>query len=793
MVIMASIVTAFVIRTLKGGVLLFDDGFFPFDPKIAFIQSTSSWNNPFFSGGSYYGNFYYAPLTFSIWILRLVGASYSISEAIYIDLNLFIGVIGTYLLTVFITREYVYKNHKNSFRFMFGSAIASFYYIFNYQQMTYYGGEFYQGFILVNFTPLLLYLILRFFSTPVKFGFWNKYLGLCSIVTFMMSGGLQGADAVGTDYLWFALLVLVTILFGRLLTNTAFTKDHFYKKSFFLLASIILPITWTFQALIYGAASSFSYITSTSYLGEKIIYLPSSGSVFPKILDIFTSGYYGQVGSFGEAGPNRMWYAPLEYLNLHPILYPFLFLPFVLSFLYIIFIKRTFVKTGNLLAILISSSIFYLLAASIINIGILARSGNLLLSGINFSLSITYSVYVFVLIITVTLAISLNLFVEQYFNSSKKYGGENPTETVENSPPKKRRTSFYAFIILITLLFSLFALPIMNDPLENWQFQNKPPISGVFEVNNDYINVGEYLTNNSMNYNVLILPITASPFATSLNNSSFEIVSPPFSSFFNGETLQQDPGPSNSSLAYPILKYIPNGSFNDFSNYLRLLAIKYIIINTAEYPTWVSIPKNNYADGGPPWNFSALFSYLNSSSGIIFAKEYGPYYIYKLQDTLPSLYLSSGMSSSHISGLNSTTIFFNYSKGQLLAGKESLIDSNNVVNYNGTIPHLNFQELSSTLYKAHVELNSSLYLILSQSYSNHWFARINGTVLSKHFEANDFANAWLLPKGNYTIEVYFKPQITQNILNEISLISISLFTSMLLVDVTYGSIRKRIL
>ena len=173
----------FVQRLLDGGVLYFDDGFFPFNPQLSFIQNISSWDSPFFPGGSYFGNFYYIPLIVAIWFFRDLGLTFSESESFYLAINLFTGAVGTYLLSKYIFRHYVIKQESNSLYALAGPAAASFYYIFNYQQMTYYGGEFYQGFILINFTPLFIYVVMRYLSTPVKFGVWNRFLAAISLTS----------------------------------------------------------------------------------------------------------------------------------------------------------------------------------------------------------------------------------------------------------------------------------------------------------------------------------------------------------------------------------------------------------------------------------------------------------------------------------------------------------------------------------------------------------------------------------------------------------------------------------
>ena len=744
--ILLSVISWFVLKTLNDGVLLFDDGFFPFNPKLSLLQNMSSWNNIFFPGGAYLGNFDYVPLILFIGFFRMLGFSYSNSEAAYLILNLFIGSLGVYLLSRYITVRYIFTKKIINMGPFFGSALASLYYIFNYQQMNYYGGEFYTGFILINFTPLLLYLIVVYLSSPVKFGFWNRYLGFLFLVSLIGSAGVNGMDSVGTDLVWFSVLVVMTILFTRFMTRNMTISKHFFKKCLAIISAIVFSLAWMAQSIYYGAKASLIY-GETTYLsnGKPLLTYSGFSSALQNLYAIVTSGFYG----LGGGGPGKIWYSPGQFMISHPSFIYFTVIPVILSFSYMVFLKIKWIERKNLIIIFILTIIFYLFASRFINLVSLAYSNNFLLAGLNFSMTFGYSIYAFTIITAISLAISMNILQAymQKFNDGKQLRFIVRGETVRhpyfskvlpgfatinsriagrkikgsrrNSRVKvtthwhKGKLYYYGTLFIVLLLVVLFVTPIVNNPLRNWQYENDPPITGVFKPDSSFLNVGNFLSANSPYNNVLCLPVTVSPFATMSNNSSFMIASPPFSSFRDGLGMNSDPGSVNNTFAYPIMKMIPDASITQFSNFLKLLGIKYVILNTAQYPTWVSSPTNEFAGGGPPWNYSGFFNYLNSSSGIKLVKTFGSYDIFEVLNTLPLVYLSSGVKSMNSSSFSPMNIFDLYAYGHLNAGNESVINSTSV-NEHG----YNSAQSISVLTSSFESIEKCQYKITLSNYSS---------------------------------------------------------------------------
>ena len=390
---------------------------------------------------------------------------------------------------------------------------------------------------------------------------------------------------------------------------------------------------------------------------------------------LLSSGFYTVNFLFGLSGPNRIWYAPEEFVRLHPYLSLLVYAPVVISFLYVPFIGRRWLKSENLVSILLITILFYFMGTFVLSKNYLLLSGSLIFQGINFSLAPFYSIYSFTIITSISLAISVGILGSS-FNRTVLQGNriissihdkragilriENWNRTKEKDKTPSRRQSRSEIrlnvrlppelkgirlvsLFVIALVLLLFILPIYSNPLEYWEYNNNKPISGAFQVNNDFMDVGNFLSAASPYGNVLYLPVTVSPNAASQGNSSFMIASTPFSSFFDGQMINQDPGPSNMTFAYPIMKYFPGNSTVNISNFLSLLGVDYIVVNTAETPTWVSAPQNEFNGGGPPWNFPLFLRTLNESKDIKFVTSFGPYFIYKVENALPAIYATNAI------------------------------------------------------------------------------------------------------------------------------------------------------
>jgi len=97
---------------------------------------------------------------------------------------------------------------------------------------------------------------------------------------------------------------------------------------------------------------------------------------------------------------------------------------------------------------------------------------------------------------------------------------------------------------------------------------------------------------------------------------------------------------------------------------------------------------------------------------------------------------------------------------------------NGIMKYTtGYVPDLSFEKLNPARYVIHVEGAKPYFLILLESYSEGWKARVNGVEVSEHFLVDGYANAWFINNvGKYDVTLEFAPQ---------GILDISIFVSAL--------------
>jgi len=103
--------------------------------------------------------------------------------------------------------------------------------------------------------------------------------------------------------------------------------------------------------------------------------------------------------------------------------------------------------------------------------------------------------------------------------------------------------------------------------------------------------------------------------------------------------------------------------------------------------------------------------------------------------------------------INSLGIFFFY-QPELLAIKTNTAPPKNQ-------PGITFEKASPSQYLVNIEgANEPFFLVLNQSFHSGWQVSKNNQPLSvKHYQANTFANAWLIEEtGSYQLSVNFLPQ-----------------------------------
>ena len=108
---------------------------------------------------------------------------------------------------------------------------------------------------------------------------------------------------------------------------------------------------------------------------------------------------------------------------------------------------------------------------------------------------------------------------------------------------------------------------------------------------------------------------------------------------------------------------------------------------------------------------------------------------------------------------------------------------------------ISYIERSPTDYIVHIYNSSSPFaLMLKQTYNKDWQAKLlsSGAILIQHFEADSYANGWIVNKtGNFTIELSFSQQKIYNFTGYISIISLLFSLLLLMLSAVNNEIKKR--
>ncbi|MGC8567520.1 MAG: hypothetical protein ACP5M8_07750, partial [Caldisphaera sp.] len=279
-----------------------------------------------------------------------------------------------------------------------------------------------------------------------------------------------------------------------------------------------------------------------------------------------------------------------------------------------------------------------------------------------------------------------------------------------------------------------------------------PPgkISNVFHIPSYFTQLGNFLEKNNGYNNLVILPVDADFSGEFLYNGTGEAANiMPLSDYIHGELVDD----VLSSFMVQNLVYFPSSNITNFANYLRLLGVKYIILNTASYPGPGAVAKPWWPyPGAFPWNYTEFEYYLNKTPNLSYVKSFGPFLVYKVNGEVPLVYASNGIPGNY----SPTQIFWLYSSGKINACNTSLIDAINapkINNVSSSNVNVQYNIISKDIYKAQIHAQTAYYLILDQGYGN-WNVYLNGSLYdARHYLANGYANAWLMPKGNYTVTI----------------------------------------
>jgi hypothetical protein len=155
--------------------------------------------------------------------------------------------------------------------------------------------------------------------------------------------------------------------------------------------------------------------------------------------------------------------------------------------------------------------------------------------------------------------------------------------------------------------------------------------------------------------------------------------------------------------------------------------------------------------GGYPWNYTKFIDALSRAPNITMIMDNNYYNLYEINPNVSLIYASEGI----VQNISSEQLFFLYANNILQAQKQSVIDGYgaiNITNISGVSIKVLSQE-NNVKYKIMVNASKPFYLVFDEGFSPLWVLKIEGKTDAHHYIANDYANAWLMPSGNYVAKI----------------------------------------
>ncbi len=740
---------------LRGGVLLLDDGFFPFSPSVELAKNLSVWNYPDLPGQAYFGTFQYMPLiTWAVFINGWLGLPLGFVSLSYLSLLEWSSGLGTYLLARTILRA-IGKEGRSA---LAGAILCAPIYMFNWYKVLYIGGEFFPAFILISLLPVYLFAVVQYVRTGrLKF-----------LVAGFALAGLMAAGFWEVPYLlWtvFALLAMVAIpIYPGLDIKTRAKRVLVSFTAFWFSAA------WTLGALLYQTLLGASILNTTSVGGKSLLVAEYTGfqtSGVQTFLFLFVPQL--QVGGPGLFG--------------FPILSNAEFLAVaLLSSALLLLLSQAFAleksESSYQLGLKLETILVFIVALGVVDLSFLISPGEPLLSGLVFSTSSYWSIDVFLLFLSLLVAISVQVLVERvsgYLTAS--YGGGSERLNARRLAPNWRsHVRRSAPVVVPVFVVLLFVIPTMIQPTEFWDYGGPHQISGVVHPSSSLLKVGSYLSREQPAGNVLLLPIVVAPSSSRQSGSAYLSVEPPLSTFTTGQFVYEDSSYSPSELSYPLLKLFPSAAAGDVVGYLRTLGISRIVLDHNADPAWVSPPLSQYAEGYP-YNYSAIEMALNTSQNITYEFTDWPYSVYTVSGAYPVVYGAEGTRSTGGSALPTPLqVYDRYSRPGASSTRNVLVsaapDGSMPPPQTGPPCNVSYVAHGSDSYDLRVDATSVCYIVLNEQFDMGWRLLSGGSdVTFVHFIANGYANCWLAPVGKYTLTLVYAYRPVQNILTAVTLLS----------------------
>lgn len=648
-----------------------------------------------------------APLLIPMYVLQLIGLSNGVIQAIIFSILLICsGLTMYYFLSTLIGKKPL-ALFVGSLFYMF--CIFFMLAVFN---------------LVINWAHAFVPLILSLFVNLIKQRTKKQPSGKVTIAFLLSCSLLLPFLTVNPPILAIALLSLFIVFLYAALTNPV---RKVIRESFKVTAQAILVSLW--WIIPFALASLQVIIAPGQSLAPRSNFTDYRGSIF-----------------------NALWFNPVwawtgeyyPYINYYsnPLVILATFIPIIIAAIGLLF------KQGN-------KKMQYLLFCAILLTILIERGSHPPLEQINAFLNAHIPMFgtlfrepenKFAIIVALFTAPLVACSTDSIVNAIKKYSNKFGIIA--------RRITPIILVAIISLSIIISAGPMFLGQIGESK-TDLIPYSSYVEVPAYWNQVGEFLSNDSSDFRVLIAPDDPYQYIAydwgywgvdSLPNC---YIQKPV--LFNTYGYQTKTGNMVLNMTY---QAIENRSYSTFSKLLTLQNIKYIVL------------RNDLV-----WNFSTLqavnpsilINHLGNDSDLEYIKSIGQLDIYRYKNWVPAHFVSS----PNIFGDNLSSLL-----------SQSSLANNPVVEVNAT-------QISPSQYKVHINATQPFYLFFKESYDSEWkLAEGNSDwylypfskdISENHTSAYDFGNMWYITKtGSYDLNVYYAPESYFLYGISISLLSLSL-------------------
>ena len=679
---------------LQGGIIYWLDSNFPFNPIIWLNKIfLDYWNYPFFPGAPYaYSQDSLFIGLFVYLFYDIFHLSIYISEFLYLLIFLYLSQIGFIKLLGIIEKIFDKKIDKYTY---IGALAGGFLYTWGfYAYSPPILGVNYPFFVFYSLFPLFLYFSIKYVFIDkdyITFSLFSIYLILFSGTQF----------AAFTFLLW-VIVIYVIVMFSLWKLSTKVTLVRLISRNAIIfLLSIIASLEQLYQT-INASIGAYNVGTHQEFLGKPI--------VISETLSTYESYHIQTVFSLFS---NYDFIGLLVFVSL--VIFVFgikkdKISKFLLSILFL------FIVVGGLLTGIINVIPLYSLSSTPIGF-----------AAIGFMYSIQFIFSGFVLSFASSLMFSYIIpWAVSFINSNYK--------------------KILTIIVILLILSSyIYSFRIGEYHADFRAFNLPVEATNIFYPPSELVNTGNYLSSHAAYYNILEFPQQyASGMYDDNGTKAVWYTIYPLSDYIYG-TVIKSPA---VNVVYPLYEYFPSCNFKNITNYFVLLGAKYIVLNKQEYPG-PGVPLG-YA-GGYPWNYTKFIDALSRAPNITMIMDNNYYNLYEINPNVSLIYASEGI----VQNISSEQLFFLYANNILQAQKQSVIDGYgaiNITNISGVSIKVLSQE-NNVKYKIMVNASKPFYLVFDEGYSPLWVLKIEGKTDAHHYIANDYANAWLMPSGNYVAKI----------------------------------------